>query len=401
MSEGADAFSITSKKPPAFDTRLPVGQLYFPSFERYEDAMRGIFERKYYTNHGPLARRLEEELVTFLGVKHAICVTNATIGLMMVAEALEISGNVIVPAHTFVASAQSIKWCGLTPRFCDVDPLTQQIDVKAARALIDADTSAILAVNLWGGACDIAGLASLSADSGIHVYFDSAHAFGAKVKDIAVGRFGRAEVFSFHATKVISAGEGGCVTTNDDDLAAKLRNIRSSYGAGDVVSVRRTTNGRMSEAQAAIALLSLEDYPMIRAHNKALFEAYRRLLASVPGITLLPPTNVTDSNYQYAACTIDESEFGLTRDQILALLQAENIIARRYFYPGIHRSAEFKAQDVTASGRLLVTEMLSESGLQLPLGARVGLSDVTRIAEIITRAHDSAGTLLGLIPREI
>lgn len=396
-----DDFSFFSGGPPAFAEPLPVGQLYFPQWHRYHAAMRGIFERRYYTNHGPLVQKLEDELSRFLKVKHVICVTNATIGLMMVADALGLTGKVIVPSHTFIATAQSLKWCRLTPVFCDVDPETQQIDPESAGLLIDKNVSAILAVNLWGGACDISTLDALANANGISIYFDSAHAFGAVINNVPIANFGRAEVFSFHATKVLSAGEGGCVTTNDDDVAARLRNIRSSYGAGPIVPVVKTSNGRMSEAQAAIALMSLEDYPAIQARNKMLFDAYSQNLAGIPGVRLLHPANVSFSNYQYAACILDPVEFGLTRDQLLQLLQAENVIARRYFYPGIHRSAGFDAAAKTDAARLPVTEHFCAVGLQLPLGARLDVTDVVRISDIIARAQAVAGDLALRIPRLI
>jgi dTDP-4-amino-4,6-dideoxygalactose transaminase len=386
-------FSFISGGSPTFSKPLPVGQLYFPEWARYEAAMRGIFERRYYTNHGPLVQKLESELSRFLGVKHVVCVTNATIGLMMAADALDLSGKVIAPSHTFIATAESLKWCGLRPVYCDVDPQTQQTDPKAAARLIDEDVSAILAVNLWGGACDVVALQSLADAAGISLYFDSAHAFGCAVANVPVAGFGRAEVFSFHATKVLSAGEGGCVTTDDDDVAARLRNIRSSYGAGPPARVVRTSNGRMSEAQAAIALLSLEDYPAIQARNKALFDAYSRGLAEIPGIRLLHPTNVTASNYQYAACTVDPGEFGLTRDQLQRLLQAENVMARRYFYPGTHRSVGFDENAEAEAARLPFTERLCVTSIQLPLGAHVNLPDVERICALIASAQADAPEL--------
>lgn len=393
-------FRLISGRAPTFAEPLPVGQLYFPQWPRYVAAMRGIFDRHYYTNHGPLVQKLEEELARFLKVKHVICVTNATIGLMMVADALRLTGKVIVPSYTFVATAQSLKWCGLTPVFCDIDPESQQIDIDAAALLIDQEVSAILAVNLWGDACDTGALQALADANGISLYFDSAHAFGVAIENVPIAGFGRAEVFSFHATKVLSAGEGGCVTTNDDNVAARLRNIRSSYGAGPTVPVVKTSNGRMSEAQAAIALMSLDDYPSIQARNKALFDAYSQNLAVIPGIRLLHPKNVSASNYQYATCTIEPVEFGLARDQLLQLLEAENILARRYFYPGTHRSAGFDGNAEAVAARLPMTERICDISFQLPLGARLDVSDVEKICALIARAQREAPQISQFMARD-
>ena len=378
---------------PSFDSPLPVGQLYFPEWNRYEAAMRGIFDRQYYTNHGPLVQELEAELASFLQVKNVVCVTNATIGLMMAAEALELRGSVIMPSFTFIATAQSLKWCGLTPVFCDVDPDTHQLDIEGVRGLIDENVSAILAVNLWGGACNVTGLQEIADEHNLTLYFDSAHSFGCQIAGVPIANFGRAEVFSFHATKVLSATEGGCVTTNDDKVAARLRNIRSSYGAGKKVDVIRTTNGRMSEAQAAIALMSLEDYPKIVERNKMLFDTYQAALEAVPGLTLMRPSNVTVSNYQYAVCEVDEDKFMLSRDALLTLLQAENILVRRYFYPATHNCVGFNDHKLT----LPATEVLCTRCLQLPLGAKVDNAKIAIICDLITQAHEQAADLKPLI----
>lgn len=385
----SSSFALFGEKP-AFDTLIPVGQFYFPSWERYASAFQGIFDRQYYTNQGALANELEEKLQEYLGVKNAICITNATIGLMMVAEAMELSGKVIVPAFTFIASAQSLSWAGIEPVFCDIKMDTQQIDPGKISSLIDADVSAIMGVNLWGGSCNPKELESLANACGVKLFFDSAHAFGCKVNNKSIGNFGQAEVFSFHATKVLSATEGGCICTNDDDLAARIRNIRSSYGAGRPVSVVKTSNGRMSEAQAAIALLSLEDFSANQKNNERLYKLYKNMIDDIEGLTLIEPVDVSFSNYQYLICMVDEELFGLSRDVLLALLKAENILARRYFFPGLHRSIPY-VDDLPQYVDLLPnTDDVCANVIQLPMGAFVTDADVELICSIINRAQNSA-----------
>ncbi len=381
--------------PPAFDRPLPVGQLYFSSWERYEEAFQGIFERQYYTEYGPLNRRLEEKLQQFLGVRHAICVTNATVGLMMVADAMGLSGKVILPGFTFIASAQSLSWAGLEPVFCDVNPDTHQLDLDQVDALIDKNVSAIMGVHLWGGACEPKALAELAGARGVQLYFDAAHAFGCEVDGVRIGNFGRAEVFSFHATKILSAAEGGCICTNDDELAARLRTMRSSAGADKPAEVTRTVNGRMSEAQCAIALMSLEDFPANRQNNETLFRLYETRLAAIPGLHLVRPSGVNISNYQYLVCRVDESKFGLSRDLLIALLKAENVNARRYFYPGLHRSIPYAQDFPEYLDRLPNTDNLSASCIQLPIGALVSAHGVECICSILDRAHQAAPSIRG------
>ena len=380
------SFALFGGKP-AFERPLPVGQLYFPSWERYEAAFRGIFGRGWYTNQGPLTQQLEQRLQQFLGVKHAICVSNATIGLMMLPDAMGLTGKVILPSFTFAAAAQALSWAGLQPVFCDVDLDTHQIDVERIGPLVDEHVSAIMGVNLWGGACDIAALGALADAEGVQLFFDSAHAFGCAVGGARIGGFGRAEVFSFHATKVMSATEGGCICTNDDELAARLRNIRSSYGAGEPVAVVKTANGRMSEAQAAVALMSLDDFPGNQSNNRTLHDLYAVQLGAIPGLRLVRPSGVSFSNYQYVVCRVDEREYGLSRDLLIELLKAENVIARRYFHPGVHRSIPYVDDLPTCKNRLACTDELSATCIQFPIGALVSPEAVERVCSILRRAH--------------
>jgi dTDP-4-amino-4,6-dideoxygalactose transaminase len=385
-------FALFGAKP-AFDKPLPIGQLYFPSWERYEAAFRGIFERQYYINNGPLHDELEEKLQQFLGVKHAICVCNATFGLMMIADAMGLCGKVIVPAFTFIASAQSLTWAGLGPVFCDIDLDTHQIALDQVGALIDKDVSAIMGVNLWGGSCNPKALSELAASNGVQLYFDSAHAFGCTVDGVSIGNFGSAEVFSFHATKILSATEGGCICTNDDDLATRLRSIRPSYGADKPVSIVRVANARMSEAQAAIALMSLEDFSENQKNNETLYRLYAAQLDAIPGLNLVRPSGVSFSNYQYVVCSVDEREFGLSRDLLIEMLKAENVIARRYFFPGVHRSIPYAQELPQYLDCLPNTDSLCASCIQLPIGALVSAQAVERICNILARAHRASAAI--------
>ncbi|WP_218124775.1 DegT/DnrJ/EryC1/StrS family aminotransferase [Nitrosospira sp. Nsp18] len=375
---------------PEFDKPLPIGQHYFPSWERYTTSFRGIFERQYYTNQGPLTDELEKKLEAFLGVEHAICVTNATIGLMMAAESMELSGKVILPAFTFVASAQSLTWTGLDPVFCDVDPVTQQIALDQIGALIDEGVSAIMGVNLWGDSCNPKALSDLAVSYGIQLYFDSAHAFGCKISDTSLGNFGDMEIFSFHSTNILNAMEGSCICTNNDDLGARLRNIRSSYGAGHPVDVVRTSNGRMSEAQAAMALMSLEDFPSNQKTNEYLHQLYEKYLEPVPGLNIVKPTEVSFSNYQSLVCLIDEQEFGLSRDLLRELLKAENINVQRYFYPGLHHHPPYVQNLSHYPDRLPNTNHLCASTIQFPIGALVSVQTVERICNLLLRIHQAS-----------
>jgi dTDP-4-amino-4,6-dideoxygalactose transaminase len=362
---------------------LFVGQLFWPTWERYEEEFKSIFDRQYYTNHGPLVQQLEHKLCEYFGVKHVICVTNATIGLIMGAEALELHGKVITPSFTFIATPQALSWCGIEPIFCDVDPITHQIDLNQIEALITPDVTGILAVNLWGNSCKPDEVVALAKRNGLRIFFDSAHAFGCVFKNHSIGNFGDLEVFSFHATKVFSSGEGGCITTNDDDIASKLRNIRSSYGAGSPVTVAKTSNGRMSEAHAAIGLLNLAALPGYLERNKQIFALYESHISDILGLSIYMANDVQVTNYQYVICEVDDVKFGISRDELVKLLISKNIIARRYFAPGSHRSPPYVNAHSERVDALLVTDFLNYRLLQLPSGAQVSDEDVRYICNLI------------------
>lgn len=367
----------------AFDAPIPVGQLYFPDWCDYEKAMRGIFEREYYNNNGPLVTELESQLEDFLNVKHAICVSNATHGLIIAAQALELKGKVILPAHTFIASALSLLWCGLTPVFCDVRKGSHHIDTTKLEALITEDVSAIMAVNLWGGAAEIDALEKIAAKHDIRLYFDSAQAFGCEYQGKKIGGFGEVEVFSLHATKVLSAGEGGIICTNNDELAKKIRSIRPSYGSFEKVAIEKVANSRMSEAQAAVALLNLKNYKVYQRNNENIYNLYSERLSCILGISIVNPEGVSSSNFQSLVCEIDEVKFGCSRDELLSILKHFNVLARRYFYPGLHKTVDFAHYGF----ELPNTNHLSCVTIQLPIGAQAGKDVVMSICDIIEQIH--------------
>ncbi|HVW53244.1 MAG TPA: DegT/DnrJ/EryC1/StrS aminotransferase family protein [Trinickia sp.] len=356
---------------------LHVGQFNLPSREQFEAAMRGIFERRYYTNQGPLTRAFEERLQSELSVKHAICVTNATIGLMMASEALGIVGRVIVPAVGNATLANALRWCRAETAFADVDMADGQFDVEALDASIaeKGNVKAIIGANSWGDACNAPALVALARAHRLPIMFDSSHGFGCVVAGRPVGSFGDVEVLSFDAADIVNAAGGACVATNDDELAARLRNIRSSYGAGKPVDVVKTSNGRMSEAQAALGLLSLDAYHANRSRNRALFEAYRTGLNSISGVCVVEPRRAELSNHQTLVCAVDEQVASLSRDALIARLAEREVEA-----------VAVRALDAQSRSGAYV----DRSWLRLPLGAHVCPSDVERVCALIDEAVKNA-----------
>ncbi len=358
---------------------LHVGQLNLPSPDAFRAAFEDIFSRRHYANHGPLERSLDDSLAAYFQVRHAVSVVNGTAALILLMKALDVTGDVLTTAFTFPATSQSLLWAGLTPVFCDVDPDSHMLTEAIVDNAITPNTVAILGVHLWGDACDPLHLEQLARRRGLRLLFDAAHGTGCAFAGRRIGGFGDAEVFSFHATKVLNGAEGGCITTNDDALAARLRVMRSFHdGTGDSRGLQRF-NAKMSEAQAAMTLLGLAEIDNLIAENRARYEGYRQGLAGIAGLRFVDHAAHGVSNYQYVVAEIDPPAFGMTRDGLRDMLERQGIYARSYFAPGVHRIPPFAG----AAWHLPVTDTLCQSLIQFPTGQAVTLDDVASVCAAV------------------
>jgi dTDP-4-amino-4,6-dideoxygalactose transaminase len=385
--------------PPAFEVPLHVGRPNLPDKQAVLERIASVLDSGWLTNGGPLVQQFERRLAEETGAKHCLAVSNGTAALELAIRALELSGEVIVPAYTFIASAHALGWHSVRPVFCDVDPATHTLDPRLVARLITPRTSAILGVHLWGRACDVEALASIATEHGIPLFFDAAHAFGCTHRGRPIGGFGACETFSFHATKFVHCGEGGAVATNDDRLAERLRLLRNFGFAGYDRVTSLGTNAKMSELAAAMGLASLDHMGTIVAANRTNYEAYARCLRSLPGLRLLLCDADETSNYQYVVVEVDARQAGLSRDELVAVLHAENVLARRYFSPGCHRMEPYVSDPLTPPRPLPVTERLAECVFALPTGLQLDEPPIMRIGEILTRALENAGAIRGQLGR--
>lgn len=367
---------------PAFTVPLHVGRPNLGDRAALHARLDQLLDRRWLSNGGPLVEEFEAAVARTGGVRHAVAVCNATAGLQLLLRALELRGEVILPSFTFVATAHAASWSGLTPVFCDVDPITHNLDSGAVEALINKRTSAVLGVHLWGGSCDVPALTSVAERHGLALAFDAAHAFGCASPAGPTGSGGLAEVFSFHATKFVNAFEGGAVVTDDDALAAELRLLRNFGFADYDTVVRGGTNAKMSEMSAAMGLTSLEAAASFVEANLANARIYQAELREIAGLRVLEQANVTRSNHQYVVLEVDSAVTGVHRDDVLAELQCQNVLARRYFYPGCHRMAPYSGLQ-TRSDHLPVTERLCDQVLVLPTGSAVSPADARLVSHLV------------------
>lgn len=368
---------------PAFAEPLHVGRPNIANRDLFEARVRDILDRRCLTNGGPYVEQFEQRIAEMVGTKYCICTCNATVGLEIAARALGMQGEVIVPAFTFIATAHALQWQGITPVFADVDPVTHTIDPMHVEELITPRTTGIVGVHIWGRACNVSALEALAKRYKLKLLFDAAHAFGCSHEGRPIGSFGDAEVFSFHATKFINSLEGGAIVTNSDELNKELRLTRN-FGFVEYDRVEALgTNGKMNEISAAMGLTNLECIGDIVKLNELNYRLYQKALSGIPGLSLIAYNSAEQNNYQYIVIEIDERVFGMSRDDLVTVLHAEKILARRYFYPGCHRMVPYNADNLT----LPVTEELSNKVVCLPTGSAVSADEIERVCDIVRSAQ--------------
>lgn len=365
--------------PPAFDVPLHVGRPNIADRDAFLRRVGEILDNQWLTNNGPMVQEFEQRIADFLGVKHCVAMCNGTIALEIAIRALDLSGEVIVPSWTFVATAHSLYWQGITPVFADIDQATHNLDPEAVQRMITPRTTGIIGVHLWGRAAPVDELQSLADEHGLKLMFDAAHAFGGTYKGQSIGSFGECEVFSFHATKAFHSMEGGAVTTPDDELAEAMRLMRNFGFVGYDDVIHPGTNGKMTEMCAAMGLTNLDTLHDAIATNKRNHARYTEALSDIPGISVLQYDPAERSTHHYVVIEVSE-ESPSSRDEIVAALQAENVLARKYFWPGAHRMQPYGDLQPHAGLTLPMTLALAERVVVLPNGPALQQEMVSFIA---------------------
>lgn len=381
-----DREHMTASLPSRTNDALHVGR---PNVGNCETLMRRIGEildRRWFTNDGVCVREFEQMICELTGARHCVAMCNATVALEIAIRACGLTGEVIVPSYTFVATAHALQWQEITPVFCDIDPRTHTLDAGCAERMITPRTSGIIGVHVWGQPCDVVGLEELATRRNLTLLYDAAHAFGVTHRGRSIAKFGRATIFSFHATKFVNAFEGGAVVTDNDALAERARLMRNFGFSGEDCVTFVGTNGKMCEVSAAMGLTSLEAMPVFLAANKANYDAYQLGLEGLPGVSLIRYDSHEVRNYQYVVLDINPDFAGISRDELKQALTAEQILARRYFWPGCHRMEPYKSLFPNCHLWLPETERIASRVLVLPTGTAVSTADVARVCDTIRKA---------------
>lgn len=388
MKRTVNDFAIFGGQP-EFPQPLAVGRPNRLDSDRLLNRIQKILKSGQLTNDGPAVQEFEERVCEHLNVGNCVAVCNGTVALQIMAVAADLTGEVIVPSLTFIATAHALNWIGLTPVFADVDENTHTLCPESVAKCITPRTTAILGVHLWGNPCDTMSLKTLADRHNLRLLFDASHAFGCESNGVPIGNFGDAEAISFHATKVVQAIEGGAVVTNNDEIAAKCRLLRNFGITGFTQIESAGTNGKLNELCATAGLTSLESIETVVAHNRRNLETYEDVLDSIPGLQCATISSADRQNAHYVVVRTGQ-ELGLSRDELLTTIRAEGIFARSYFVPGCHRAAPYVGNSIHTPVALPVTERLLSELMQLPTGLSVSATDIRKIGCVLQNARRHA-----------
>lgn len=352
-----------------------------PPMEEYIEEIKELWETHWLTNMGAKHKQFQADLTDYLGVDHVELLTNGHMALELTLQAMNLQGEVITTPFTFASTTHAIVRNGLTPVFCDIDPVTYTMDAGKIESLITDRTCAIMPVHVYGNVCDVEEIDRIANKYELKVIYDAAHSFGETYKGKGIGTFGNVSCFSFHATKVFNSIEGGAVCYKDEELGEKLYQLKNFgiHNAEEVTGVG--ANAKMNEFCAAMGLCNLRHVEEEIAKRKKVVERYMQRLQDVPGIQLNTYQKDVKQNYAYFPVVFDEKAFGVSRNEVFQHLAEHGIGARKYFYPLTNSFECFnKAFDVMQTP---VALHIAKRVLTLPLYADLPVEDVDRICDLI------------------
>jgi len=372
---------------PVFHRFIPLVQPTLPPYDdRLACHVAELFQTGMLTK-GKYLREFEVRMADYLGVKHAVAVSSCTLGLLLTYHGLGLTGEVIVPSFTFMATVHPLLWVGAEPVFVDIDPYTWNIDPQRVEAAITERTTAIVAVHNFGNPAPVAELETIARRHGLKLIFDAAHGFGSLYRGRPVGGFGDAEVFSLSPTKLLVAGEGGIVATNNEDLAEHIRVGREYGNPGDYDSRFAGLNARLPEFNAILGLRGLEMLEENALRRNRVAAAFRERLGHLPGLTFQRVHPEDRSSYKDFSLLVDEAAFGLTRDELALALRAENIDTRKYHDPPAHTHKAYRHLYERYRDHLPVTDHIAPRSLSLPIWSHMDETTVNGICAAIERIH--------------
>jgi len=370
-----------------FSEPIYVTRPLLPDIKKINTKMTEIWESKWLTNNGKQHKELESHLKNYLNVEQISLFNNGTLALLLGLKSLNLQGEIITTPFTFPATVQALDWNGLTPVFCDIDPITLNIDANKIEALITEHTSAILGVHVFGNPCDVEKIQSIADKYNLKVIYDGAHAFGAKIDGKPISSFGDMTMFSFHATKLFNSVEGGALTFRDEELINRLDLLKNFGLAGPETVVLSGLNAKMNEVQAGIGLEVLKIIEEERAKRNIIKKTYEKYLADIPGIRVLTNLENDRSSYQYFVIEIDECKYGMSRDLVHKKLEKYNVFTRKYFYPLCSDFQWYNHLESAQPENLPQAQKSVRQVLSMPYYGELDVISVEKICAILMKLH--------------
>lgn len=362
-----------------------VTQPSLPELEEFIPYLQRIWENKVLTNNGPFHQQLEKELADFLEVPYISLFANGTLALVTALQVLRITGEVITTPYSFVATTHSLWWNNIKPVFVDIDPAFGNLDPTKVEAAITPKTTAILPVHVYGNPCKVKELQHIADTYGLKLIYDAAHCFGVKHLGTGICNFGDLSILSFHATKVFNTMEGGAIVCHDEATKKRIDYLKNFGFAGETTIMAPGINSKMNEMQAALGLVQLKHYHANIQKRHAIADAYREGLANVQGISFLPEPEKTESNFAYFPILVNETEYGISRDQLYEKLKQHNIYCRRYFYPLISEFSMYKGLDSANPANLPIAWVMAGKVICLPIYPTLEMNHIKSIVKLIKK----------------
>ena len=365
--------------------QIDVTRSSMPTFEEYCEQIKPLWESHWLTNMGANHKQFEADLLEYLGSDHVKLHVNGHLALENILEAYNFpkGSEVITTPFTFASTTHSIVRTGLTPIMCDVNPVDYTIDADKIEVLITEKTVAIMPVHVYGNLCDVKKIKDIADKHCLKVIYDAAHAFAVEKDGISSANFGDASMFSFHATKVFNSIEGGALFFRDAELAVRLDELKNFGIHGPEVVSYAGGNAKMNEFAAAMGICNLRHLDAEIAKRAKVAERYHQHLEEVEGIRLNAVQDGVKPNYAYFPVVFDGYKY--TRDEIFEKLKAENIVARKYFFPLVNSFDCYRDMPFYGTSKTPVAKYISDRVLTLPMYADLSMEDIDRICEIILR----------------
>ena len=367
-----------------FPERIYVTRPVFPTIEQVTEKLRDIWAAKWLTNNGPQHTMLEQELTDALKVPYLSLFNNGTIALIVACQSLRLSGEVITTPFTFAATPHVLSWNNIRPIFCDIDAETMNIDADKIESMITPQTTAILAVHVFGTPCNVEKIREVADRYGLKVVYDAAHAFGVEIGGRGIGTFGDISMFSFHATKLYHTVEGGALTHGDKNLKARIDLLKNFGIKNEEEVVMPGINGKLNEISAAVGRIMLGYVEDERQKRIALHKIYDEELSGVDGIKIMPKCgDDVKLNYQYYVVRIDEKIFGRSRDFVYDEFKKFNVYSRKYFHPLCSDFTCYRQLNSARPENLPVATEVGKQVLSLPMYGELTADDIRKICAIL------------------